>query len=158
MTCTAGVKAVHLFSPGHARVEQCVITSVCRSALSWARFWEHLSGCIPNLGCPLLQFMWMSPVGVVPQVRYLFEHAFAMRLKPVTIRVYAWTGQTSTCALHQQSVTVIDCWLPASIRSPATVYPLASAIDTPLPAPKKRKHYMLKHKPAWVQVQLHSLG
>lgn len=37
------------------------------------------------------------------------------------------------------------------------MYPLASAIDTPLPAPKKRKHYMLEHKPAWVQVQLRRL-
>lgn len=39
-------------------------------------------------------------------------------------------------------------------RSPTIMYPLTPAIDHPLPAPKKRMHQMLEHKPACVQVQL----
>ena len=37
-------------------------------------------------------------------------------------------------------------------RWPAWVYPMASAIDTPLPAPAERCHIMLGSKPAWVSV------
>jgi hypothetical protein len=32
------------------------------------------------------------------------------------------------------------------------IYPFASAIDTPLPAPRERQHIFLESKPAWVKV------
>ena len=32
------------------------------------------------------------------------------------------------------------------------IYPFASAIDTPLPAPRKRQHVFLSSKPGWVKV------
>ena len=37
-------------------------------------------------------------------------------------------------------------------RWPEGIYPFASAIDTPLPAPKARQHIFLSSKPGWVKV------
>lgn len=37
-------------------------------------------------------------------------------------------------------------------RWPEWVYPFASAIDTPLPAPRERQHIFLASKPGWVQI------
>ena len=39
-------------------------------------------------------------------------------------------------------------------RWPELVHPLASAIDTPLPAAPSRVHIMLRFKPAWVPAQV----
>lgn len=38
-------------------------------------------------------------------------------------------------------------------RWPASIYPFASAIDTPLPVPPERVHLMLDFKPKWVHAQ-----
>ena len=38
-------------------------------------------------------------------------------------------------------------------RWPDWVYPFASAIDTPLPAPREREHIMLDSKASWVRVR-----
>ncbi len=37
-------------------------------------------------------------------------------------------------------------------RWPEWIYPFASAIDTPLPAPRERQHIFLASKPGWVEV------
>ena len=39
----------------------------------------------------------------------------------------------------------------ADPRWPESVYPFASAIDTPLPLPPERAHIMLDYRPAWVK-------
>ena len=39
-------------------------------------------------------------------------------------------------------------------RRPELLHPLASAIDTPLPAAPSRVHIMLRFKPAWVAAQV----
>lgn len=44
---------------------------------------------------------------------------------------------------------------PVSFRCPkypTSIYPVASAIDTPLPVPAERNHIMMDSKPEWVLV------
>jgi hypothetical protein len=42
-----------------------------------------------------------------------------------------------------------------SLEWPDLIYPFASAIDTPLPAPPETTHIMLQFKAPWVEVQQH---
>ncbi|MDE0048094.1 MAG: GFA family protein [bacterium] len=57
-------------------------------------------------------------------------------------------AERSFCALCGTSLWL---WDP---RWPDLVHPLASAIDTELPAPPERTHLLLSDKPAWVEVHL----
>lgn len=53
-------------------------------------------------------------------------------------------GQRHFCKRCASALWVADP------RWPENVYPFASAIDTPLPRPRKREHIMLEAKPDWV--------
>ena len=60
-------------------------------------------------------------------------------------------GALSEGRRHFCAVCGSALWM-ADPRWTEWVYPLASAIDTPLPEPPRRVHMMENHRPAWVAV------
>ncbi len=60
-------------------------------------------------------------------------------------------GRQSPAERHFCSRCGSSLWL-WDPRWPELIHPLASAVDTPLPAPPETVHIMLVHKPEWVDV------